>query len=219
MHSHRAVRQLAALTARNGLPTLRFDYYGTGDSGGDGLDVSMAQCEDDARTAIAELKDVSGVPKVFLVGLRVGASVAVNVARGRFDVSRMVLWDPVVRGRVYLRELSARHREIMNSVRPDREWSNNDKEGLCGFPVSERFRDELDSIDLTVNVAKPEKGVLVAVCESNDSYTELQISYERRDLDCAWQHVAGSRIWEEKTLAAHELVPTETLRGIVAWLA
>lgn len=218
MHSHRAVRQLAALAARKGLPTLRFDYYGTGDSGGEGTDVSMAQCEDDARTAIAELKDVSGVPKVFLVGLRVGASVAARVARGRFDVSRIVLWDPVVRGRAYLREVTERHRLIMESVDPGTPWSSNGTEELCGFPVTERLRDELDTIDLTTTAAQPEKGMLVSVCEANDGYTELQISYKRRGLNCAWQHVAGQRIWEEKTLAAHELVPTETLKGIVEWL-
>ena len=179
----------------------------------------MEQCEENTRTAIAELKDVSGVPKVFLVGLRVGAPIAVNVARGRFDVSRVVLWDPVVRGRFYLRELSDRHKEIMDSVHPDTQWYSNGKEGLCGFPVPQHLRDELDEIDLTQNAAKPEKGVLVAVCESNESYAELRMAYERRGLNCAWQHVTGQRIWEEKTLAAHELVPTETLRGIVTWLA
>src|SRR5918992_3821916 len=74
MRAHRAFRQLAILLAKAGFPVLRFDYFGTGDSGGDSESGDVAQWTADVCTAIDELKDTAGVRSVSLVGLRVGAA-------------------------------------------------------------------------------------------------------------------------------------------------
>src|SRR6478735_2507229 len=61
MRSHMALRKLAALLAREGLPVLRFDYYATGDSGGESREGSLAEWQHNIVTATDNLRACSGV--------------------------------------------------------------------------------------------------------------------------------------------------------------
>ena len=76
LHAHRTLRQLALKLSSAGFHTLRFDFYGTGDSGGEPTDVDLAGWEADLETAIEELTEITGLSKVTLIGLRLGAVVA-----------------------------------------------------------------------------------------------------------------------------------------------
>ena len=63
----------------------------------------------DTRAAIDELKrQVPGLDRVTLVGLRFGATLAAAAAAGRDDVERLVLWDPVVDGADYMQSVLRR---------------------------------------------------------------------------------------------------------------
>jgi uncharacterized protein len=96
VHAYRTLRQLAARMCRAGIHVLRFDYYGTGDSFGETGEGDIASWCGDIETAIAELKDMTGAPKVSLVGLRLGANLAARVAAGRPDeIDNLVLWEPL----------------------------------------------------------------------------------------------------------------------------
>ena len=69
LRAHRAFRNLAVSLAGQGFHVLRFDYFGCGDSGGDQEQATIDQCLADLSTAVEELKDTAGVPRVSLVGL------------------------------------------------------------------------------------------------------------------------------------------------------
>ena len=84
---------------------LRFDYFGTGDSAGAGEEGSVEQWSRDVDTAIDELRDTTSLDRVSLVGLRFGGLLAADVAARRKDLDRVVLWDPIVRGEQYVREM------------------------------------------------------------------------------------------------------------------
>lgn len=103
--AHPTLRLLARRLASRGYHVLRFDYFGTGDSTGDLADATQELWRIDIETAVDELKDISGVARVSLVGLRYGAALAAQVAARRRDTDRLVLWDPVFDGRGYLAEL------------------------------------------------------------------------------------------------------------------
>jgi exosortase A-associated hydrolase 2 len=95
-------RRMAALLARalaaDGFGTLILDPYGTGDSGGDFRDARWNGWCDDAVQAIAWLRQ-RGYEGVMIVGLRLGAPLALQVAaQRRDDVARVILWQPVLRG-------------------------------------------------------------------------------------------------------------------------
>ena len=102
--SHRTFRELAERLAGVGLAALRFDYDGTGDSVGSDFDGDRcAAWHRSIELAIAEVRGL-GAPSVALVGMRLGALLAAQVASAS-DVDALVLWDPVVTGKSFVREL------------------------------------------------------------------------------------------------------------------
>ncbi len=105
-YAHRSMRQLATRLSMRGYDTLRFDYFGTGDSGGEQSQADLAGCESDLEAAIETVKDIAGAQRVALIGLRVGAHIAARVAaRLPDEVAALVLWDPIVSGDEYVRSL------------------------------------------------------------------------------------------------------------------
>lgn len=104
-YAHRAFRSLARRLAERGVHVLRFDYSGTGDSWGDTTEADSDVWLEDIALAIDELKAMSSVPRVDLVGLRYGAHLAASAASGRSDIRRVALWDPVLAGGDWARQL------------------------------------------------------------------------------------------------------------------
>src|SRR4051812_19656384 len=77
VRAHRTLRHLAERLAEAGFPVLRFDFHGTGDSGGDERDPArVATWQGDVARAIDELVSRSGAQEIALVGLRMGATIA-----------------------------------------------------------------------------------------------------------------------------------------------
>jgi uncharacterized protein len=96
-YAHRSMRQLAARLSMCGFHTLRFDYFGTGDSDGEMSQTDLAGCEVDLEAAIETVKDIAATSQVALIGLRAGANIAARVAqRLPGEVEALVLWDPIV---------------------------------------------------------------------------------------------------------------------------
>jgi alpha-beta hydrolase superfamily lysophospholipase len=107
MSAYRTWRLLAERLAALGFDTLRIDYDGTGNSAGGALDPGRvdAWLSSIARAA-AEVRRLSGSDRVALVGLRLGALLALQAAADH-GVDRLVLWSPFPSGRACLRELRA----------------------------------------------------------------------------------------------------------------
>ena len=96
-------RVLAERLAARGAIVLRFDYDGTHDSAGTYTDPERVTAwQASIRAAIDEL---AALAPVALVGLRVGATLAYLAADAR--VGELVLWDTVVAGKRFVRELKA----------------------------------------------------------------------------------------------------------------
>ncbi|MBW2734254.1 MAG: alpha/beta hydrolase [Deltaproteobacteria bacterium] len=85
----------ARLLQAEGIPSLRFDYTGYGDSEGEFTAATMEQMGDDAMAALKQLSRRSARDRFMLLGVRLGATVAAQVAGLRPDVSELVLWEPV----------------------------------------------------------------------------------------------------------------------------
>ncbi len=109
MIAHRGWRRLAEELASQNFHVLRFDYPGTGDSGGseddpDRLDAWRAS----VVSAVRHLQSVSGAREIILVGLRLGATLAVLAAEELGVVTAVACLAPILTGKSYLRELRLR---------------------------------------------------------------------------------------------------------------
>ena len=103
--SHSSVRAFAEASAAVGVPALRFDYLGTGDSAdvhpqANQLDVWA----EDVLTAIEELRRRTGVQRVSVLGIRLGALLATIAAKHCDVISSLVLISPIISGRRHVRE-------------------------------------------------------------------------------------------------------------------
>lgn len=168
--AHRAWRDLADRLADAGLPTLRFDWVGTGDGLGDDRDPGrLAAWEASLVAAIERLKEETDVTEVALVGLRLGATIAARVAATRDDVALLVACGPVVSGRLLIREQQSFAR--MLRVRGDDDPPDADEidgHALNGFFVSTETAEAIRTIDLRKAEARPAPRVVV-LSRDNDA--------------------------------------------------
>ncbi len=145
MRTHRALRSLGRRLGLEGFTVLRFDYFATGDSFGSDGSGSIARWIDDVAAAAAELRaDDDG--DLTVIGMRLGAALAVAAAAGEIGIDRLVLWDPVVRGAGHLAILKRMHAEMLaNRTGVIREMLGDE---LLGFRYPDGLRSELGAFDL-----------------------------------------------------------------------
>ncbi len=106
--SHRQFTLLARSMAEAGIPSLRFDYTGMGDSEGDKCEFDKTQA-DIAAAIEALLATVPGVRRVILWGLCDAASSAMMFAYRHAQVTGMILLNPWVHTGEYSPEVKLAH--------------------------------------------------------------------------------------------------------------
>jgi len=169
--AHRSVRAFAETAASLGVPTLRFDYMGTGDSSE--IDPQADQLEvwsKDVIAAVAELQRLTGVEQVHILGFRLGALLAVLAAGQCKAVTGLILVAPIISGRRYLREL--RMTQLAGSIVSDPEESPSVAAAdipalragsmeVAGFSFSAATLSALALIDLNLREVPPVSDMLV----------------------------------------------------------
>lgn len=101
---YRESANLARHLAQLGYPVFRFDYRGEGESSGEFKRSTLASRQEDTRQAVALLQRETQVESVALVGMRVGALVALQAGvEGVSDL--LVLWDPETKPKVFGRNM------------------------------------------------------------------------------------------------------------------
>jgi alpha-beta hydrolase superfamily lysophospholipase len=98
-----AYRLLAEDLRERRFAVLHFDYDGTGDSAGRDGDPDRVRAWQESIVEAAKFLRSGGAIHVFVIGMRLGATLAASVA-ARCAVDGLVLWDPCGSGRSYLRE-------------------------------------------------------------------------------------------------------------------
>ncbi len=142
------LRLLAKQLARKNIHVLRFDFAGHGDSYGSPQDIdSLSLWERDIDLAANWLQTTVGVDKVMLIGLRLGGTLAMNVALDHPAVHSIVAWEPVTCGSVYLQELRRIHRQMTDLwYRPTRTINDNTSEEILGTVYHRRALVEIEKL-------------------------------------------------------------------------
>ena len=99
--SYRILRNFAVQLCKEGIPVLRFDYRGYGDSEGE-IEVATPETQvSDIRKAIEVLRNITGVKAVGLLGLRLGGTLALLASQLEPVTQFVILWAPILSPEVY----------------------------------------------------------------------------------------------------------------------
>lgn len=101
----RPLVHMARLLASRGHDVLRFEYEGHGESSGSYELTGIADRLRDVAVALRALVDHTGQASVTVVGVRLGAALALEASATQPSISRLVLWEPVFDVDGYLRNL------------------------------------------------------------------------------------------------------------------
>jgi pimeloyl-ACP methyl ester carboxylesterase len=152
--AYRTYTMLAEGLAQDGFDVLRFDYQGTGDSSGNDTDPDRVQAWlASVAAAVHELRRVSGVSRIALGGVRLGATLAMRAAAALGGVDALVLWAPCT-GRAFGRELRAASAAREESVQ------GTDIEAL-GYRYTAATLQELAELDRQPLAAAPARRALL----------------------------------------------------------
>lgn len=197
LRTHRTLKQLATRLADKGFHVLRFDYSGTGDSAGEGDDASLDRWREEVSLAADELKAMTAVRRVSLVGVRVGAALAAHTGTQRRDVEDVVLWDPVIDGADYLAELS-READVAGGGRsgPNGRARPSARMGVNGFPLPVSLQEELAEVDLTGISGLRARRALLVVSEKREEHETLSHRLSELGPEVRHEHRPGSEGWE-----------------------
>jgi alpha/beta superfamily hydrolase len=211
---HRVFGQLARMLSEVGFPVLRFDYSGCGDSVGDSEHWSLAQWRSDLGSAVEELRRLAGVSRIGVVGLRLGATIACQNSEFRTSPSFLVLWDAVVNGSAFLREMREAHQSMLRYAHVSHVRDAIYGEELLGFPLPQAWARELDALQLEQWKSAPAPRILLVESNSNASQDELLESLRKvgavRHLHLSNPHLWA---WIEDFTRVH--IPIQLLQEIV----
>ncbi len=101
--TRRMLSLLARRLATMGVGTLVIDLFGTGDSEGDFADASWEIWKDDIATAVNWVGERGG-RETSLLGVRLGALLALDCARDQAVIERFILWQPTTSGGKHMRD-------------------------------------------------------------------------------------------------------------------
>ena len=186
---YRVFVELARRLASGGFPCLRFDYRGTGDSSGPFTDFSLAGAVRDIQAAAAYLVERSGCGRLGLIGLRLGASLAWRAVENGLEADRLVLWQPVLDGKLFYR-LNIRRslvRQMLTSgkaagVREDDDAATVD---LDGYVASRELCEELQRLDLSGATLPAARLLVMQFARSSEPVAELRpLVGSLREGDC-----------------------------------
>ncbi len=164
MESHWIFVKCARALAKAGIASLRFDFYGSGESEGAFPEVTLSGEIEDAEDAVKFFRRQKGVDarRVGLLGLSLGGTVAACTAP-RVEARALVLWATLAHPD-HLRTLAERTTRPIPGAQAAREYS--------GHEISGKFLKNLHSIEPLESLARFARPTLILHPE-NDEYLPL----------------------------------------------
>ncbi|MCE9607255.1 MAG: alpha/beta fold hydrolase [Planctomycetia bacterium] len=209
LHANRSLRHLADAIAGQGIPTLRFDWHGTGDSAGSDADASRRPTwHANVRDAVAWMRTTLGCRRVSIVGLRMGAMLAVE-ALGHDECDNLVLWAPATCGKSYMRQMQTIEQLAESRPRPD-DAPAGDVEA-AGFLISEETAGQFVKCNLLQKELSCLHALLVGPFDKRlvERFAQFEIPVEQISLPGFAEMMAEPH---------YSQVPQQTVAEIARWL-
>jgi len=208
--SHATFRALAQQLVEAGFAVLRFDYEGTGDSGGmfgaPGRIDSWLSSITRARTTMKQ----QGAERIAVVGMRIGATLAAVEASLGEPPDALILWDPCVSGRSFLREQVALSRMGLGAAK-----SSGGAVVTPGYVYPPAMAKSLS--ELSIAELEPPLAERTLVLVRPDRTPSRALRERLPPPEVEWQDALGQRDLLDVPSLLDE-VPSKTVDAIESWL-
>ena len=216
IQSYRSMRVLAEELAAAGFHVLRVHYDGTGESMGSTDDDPgrVAAWLASIRRAVVALATLPGVEGVGLVGIRLGGTLALQIAT-QMDIARLVLWE-APNGAGYTREM-----EILDASTPRRllqgKAQADPAAGLVagGYRLSRETIDDLGALALDKMQLRGRPDVLLV--HRGDRKPSARAQKHLEAAGCAVTAVQLSGHPEMMAMPERSAVPTAIIAAVGNW--
>ncbi len=205
---YRTYRHAAERLAGQGFHVLRFDYFGTGNSAGEATDDTDPVV--DVHAAIEELKHISGVTEVCLLGTRAGALLALATAAERTDVASVVLFAMPATGRAYVREQKA-----FQSMSSGDDAAASGEVHVAGFTLGAALLQRLTQVDPSKLVFTRLPRVLIL--SRDDIADDGRLLRHLTEQGCQVRQVAVAGYASMMTLVESSQIPKRVLDSLLDW--
>lgn len=214
IRSYRAYYNLANKLAAAGCHVLRFDYFGTGDSMGWIEEATLERWIADTEMAIDELKSLSGLKSVTVIGLRFGATIA--ALQDKHMLEHLILWDPVIDGSNYLSDLRKIQTNLTIGVerysRPRTPIQRDGIEEITGFSLSTPLIDTINKTKLLSIEQWSSKRVSLVASEMPSQYDALQQKFSDKLI---FSHVNEPSEWSSLSKIEDMLMPFQVIAHLL----
>ncbi len=201
MESHWIFIKCARALAEQGIASLRFDFYGSGESEGEFREVTLQGEISDARAAVEFFRRQTGIDsrRLGLCGLSLGGAVAACVA-ARLRVQALVLWAALAHP-THLRDLAQRT-TLIPGADGAREYS--------AHRISPRFLDHIEKVQPLKSIARfkgptliihPEKDGYLSLAHPDDYFQAARGSLKEKIIIPGADHTFSSIAWESEVIA------------------
>lgn len=211
MNSYRSLRYVADYFALAGIPALRFDYHGTGDSSG--VEEDDNRLNDwlwSIQQAQAQLQKYTKCTKVGLLGFRIGATLAALSTQTR-PVDFLISWAAINSGRKYIREIKLIQQTSAIKSHPEDEALLQ----AGGMGYWKQTTEDLGKINLT-KITPHTKNILIIPRDEQTTDTELFNAWSKKDINVAQKNYIGSTLMLVDSHMTQ--VPHQSIKNIVQWV-
>lgn len=217
MRAHAMLSLLGKQLANLGLDVYRFDYSGTGDSSGCGDEMRLDTWLDEILALIAELKlRHPGMP-ISLLGLRLGAALAIQ-ASSKANIAKLILWDPVLDGLDYMYSMEAAQTQMfsLDPIQPPHSSYRYSSLQCWGFPWSREWRSELAAISPALLKPKAQK-IIVLQSAADTKLRSLLVSWDKAQLPYSLDIVGEPMFWGDPRYMKIRALGTHHLQRILGF--
>lgn len=219
--AQRALVAAARSFAEAGYDVLRFDWRGTGDSGGEFAQADVSSWLEDLRRVIKTAQQMSDAP-LTLLGLRFGAALCWQVAADEnLSVENLILWEPITNGSSYARQNRQRSQIRAQMTQGAEAKATQTTAGgfdFDGFFINEKLQDEMTKIDLQNSSLSNIKRLLLLQISGSPRlkkpFEDLAERARQSSIETEIENVAVEAFWSSIGLIDTSAVRERTLQWL-----
>ena len=217
IRSHRAFLLLANELSNSGVPSLRFDYSGYGDSNGACAEISLNTLLANIHTAVNELKQRTKVNKIVLVGARFGGTLCYLYSM-KNPVDGIVLWNSIFDGKKYIEATETNYKKWLTGSFAKHKKNNAFFEAF-GFPYSKQFISEIKNVNLFQDDFVLDSNILILDREENDGMKKFKSRLNVNGLIISFQQSNVNDFWVKHDENIENFFePEQDINSIFKWI-